>query len=78
MYVCVSNRQKSGKAECCGLAARSKQIDRQRDTDKFVCLPSQGGQSVECVILVTAIKREPSSPTGYLSRRNPPKGGSKI
>ena len=61
MYICVSNRQKSGKAECCGLAARSRQLDRQRDTGKFVCLPSQGGQSVwvERVILVTAIKREP-------------------
>jgi hypothetical protein len=59
---------------CCGLAARSRQIDRQRDTCEFVGLPSQGGQSVwvERVILVTAIKREPCSPTGYLSRRNPP------
>jgi hypothetical protein len=32
--------------KCCGLAARSRQIDRQRDTCEFVCLPSQGGQSV--------------------------------
>ena len=76
MYICVSNRQKSGKAECCGLAARRNRPTVRGTPVEFVCLPSQGGQSdldrVVRVILVSAIKREPCAPTGYLSRRISP------